>query len=96
MTDAVRRTLVLGLGAGALLAAGGVRAFSFREPSAFAVEEYEANRCGPKSEHRRLIDEAKAAMTEKGISEEEQERLLAALTCPFCGCSVFQSGQGLF
>ena len=78
--------------AGLAAGAGAARAFSIEEGSAgIAAQVHEAKLACQISQafHAQLLEDARAAIDgRRGLSQEERAQLLAAVTCPICGCPI--------
>jgi hypothetical protein len=76
--------------AGSVVAVTSVRAFGEEEASAEIGAAYAAGRaCAPETErHRRLVDDLRTELAARNLPPEDAEALIAALTCPVCGCRI--------
>jgi hypothetical protein len=87
-----RRGLLAALG-GIGVAAGAARpasAFTSEQPSVRMLSLHE-NACGATASHKELVAEVEKTLGDK-YTEEEKRQVIAALTCPICGCPL----AGLF
>ncbi|MTJ83385.1 MAG: hypothetical protein F8N37_20545 [Telmatospirillum sp.] len=87
-----RRGLVAGL-AGMGVALGASRrasAFTADTPSMRTLALHD-NACGATASHKALVAEVERTLGDK-YTPEEKQKVLAALTCPICGCPL----AGLF
>ncbi|PKU26429.1 hypothetical protein CWS72_00840 [Telmatospirillum siberiense] len=68
------------------------RAFAFSEdtPNIRTLALHD-NACGASASHKELVSEVERVLGDK-YSEEEKRRVIAAMTCPICGCPL----SGLF
>jgi hypothetical protein len=62
------------------------------EPAASLAQTYHAAKaaCGgnPDAYHQQLLAEAQALLDGRELTDEDRQRLLAAVRCPLCGCGV--------
>jgi len=66
---------------------GPARAFTLEEPSKEIADLYAAARsCGAGYDHDRLLAEIRSALEGQDLSDDQERRVLAAVTCPLCGC----------
>ncbi|HXP95888.1 MAG TPA: hypothetical protein VN809_04195 [Telmatospirillum sp.] len=83
-----RRAVMMGMaGAGVMLGSAG-RAFAFSEdtPSMRTLALHD-NACGASASHKELAAEVERVLGDK-YSMEEKKRVISAMTCPICGCSL--------
>jgi len=74
-------------GVGFALGVGPARAFTLEEPSNDIAALYAAARsCRAVTDHDRILAEIRSALAGRELSEEQERRVLAAVTCPLCGC----------
>lgn len=81
-----------GLGAAALTAPGGARAFSLEAPTAAQRRLYREACAGRHGDyHAELVREVLALLEREEAGSRDPERVeavLAAVSCPLCGCSL--------
>lgn len=82
-----RRSFVstLALAAAGAIPLGRAHALSFEDRSA-AIDKLRTDRCSVASEHATLLAEAEAALAAQHVDATRKAEILAALTCPLCGC----------
>lgn len=88
MNQVSRRALLVALaGVGAGLA-GSRQAFAFTPdtPSVRTLAMHE-NACGATASHKELVAEVERVLGDK-YNEDEKRKVIAAMTCPICGCSL--------
>jgi len=74
-------------GVGFAIGVGPARAFTLEEPSKETAELYAAaHSCRTVNNHDRILAEIRSALSGRELSEEQERRVLAAVTCPLCGC----------
>ncbi|MDR3437965.1 hypothetical protein [Telmatospirillum sp.] len=87
-----RRAMVTGLFGASMVLGTTRRAFAFSEdtPNVRTLALHE-NACGATASHKELVAEVERTLGDS-YSPEEKKRVMAALTCPICGCPL----SGLF
>lgn len=88
----VLRSIAL-LPAGWAAAAGTARAFSL-EPSAedVSVLYHAANRCSRvNGYHAQILADVQTLLNGRELPAAEQEKIIAEMTCPICGCRVTEA-----
>lgn len=74
-------------GVGFAFGIGPARAFTLEEPSKDIAALYAAARsCRTANNHDRILAEIRSALSGRELSEEQERRVLSAVTCPLCGC----------
>ena len=81
-----------GLGLG-VAAAPKARAFTLEEPSQPVAAQYLAARAacsrgGTDSLHAQIIADVQAQLSGEHVPADQQQRILAGMTCPLCGCPL--------
>lgn len=80
-----------GVGLG-VLAAPKAQAFSLEEPSHPLASQYLAARTacaqGKGPFHTQMIADIERQLTEEHVPADQQERIIAGMKCPLCGCSL--------
>lgn len=88
MVKVSRRALMTALaGTGVWLGAGRT-AFAFsEEPAVGRALALHQNACGATASHKQLVVEVERVLGDK-YSAAEKRQVVAAMTCPICGCSL--------
>ena len=81
-----------GLGFG-IAAAPKARAFALEEPSQPIAAQYLAARAvcsrgGNGSLHAQILADVRAQLAGEHVPADQQQRMLAGMTCPLCGCPL--------
>ena len=89
-----RRRLMSALAAAGVAGGASRPAFAFSELPRNDIANLQAlhdSACGATSSHQRLVEEVNSTLGDK-VSAEDKKAVIAALTCPVCGCPL----AGLF